>query len=432
MVDADVDAVRVCETRAGSFGQAFQTGEFDDIVELFESGAAEEFVTLLKEDGLGTLLSDEPSFVFRRCRRALEALYGDIESATVSEATETEESIHVSVTFHCESGSTQVGLEFNQEGEITEVSFRDSYTPPSYVDTALFDEQSVTIDCGDIELEGVLTMPIEVDNPPIALLILGAGELEKEYTFGPNQFFKDLAWGLATEGIATLRYDKREAVTDISPDERTLETLYFSDGVAALERAAGITGVDSSGVFVVGHSQGGRCAFEIARRHGDVAGVAALDSPLLKPLEPEPDHYHDLLELDGELPPFVHELTDEYAAERRRFFDEDYEPDGEVMEIPAMYLDSTYAYDQFEIATSLSVPLFIYQMELELRAPEEKRSQWKTVVSGEKDTLIQRPELNHNFQRGEQPRSMLEPVLFHQNVDYTVIDDLASWISNVS
>ena len=431
MTGSNVDVIRACETRADSFGQAFKTGEFDDVVELFEPDAAKEFVASLKKGELATFLSDEPTFVFRRCRRALEALYGDIESTTVSEPTETEGYIRVSVTFHCENGTTQLGLQFNQEGAITELSFLDSYTPPSYVETEVIEESSVTIDCGDIELDGVVTMPTEADNPPIAVLVLGAGELDKDYTSGPNRFFKDLAWGLAMEGIATLRYDKREAVTEILPDERTLERLYFSDGVAALDRATDISGVDSSGMFVVGHSQGGRCAFEIARRYGDVAGVAALDSPLLKPLERELDHFRDLLELDGELPPFVNELADIYPSERRRFFDGEYEPDGEVMELPATYLDSTYAYDQFETAASLSVPVFIYQMELELRASEEKRGQWDAVVSGEKDTIIQRPELNHNFQRGEEPRSMLETVLFHQNVDDIVIDDLASWISNV-
>lgn len=431
MTGSNVDVIRACETRADSFGQAFKTGEFDDVVELFEPDAAKEFVASLKKGELATFLSDEPTFVFRRCRRALEALYGDIESTTVSEPTETEGYIRVSVTFHCENGTTQLGLQFNQEGAITELSFLDSYTPPSYVETEVIEECSVTIDCGDIELDGVVTMPTEADNPPIAVLVLGAGELDKDYTSGPNQFFKDLAWGLAMEGIATLRYDKREAVTEIPPEERTLEKQYISDGVAALDRATDISGVDSSGMFVVGHSQGGRCAFEIARRYGDVAGVAALDSPLLKPLERELDHFRDLLELDGELPPFVNELADIYPSERRRFFDGEYEPDGEVMELPATYLDSTYAYDQFETAASLSVPVFIYQMELELRASEEKRGQWDAVVSGEKDTIIQRPELNHNFQRGEQPRSMLETVLFHQNVDDIVIDDLASWISNV-
>lgn len=431
MADTDADIIQECETRAGSFGQAFQTGEFDDAVTLFEPGAAEEFVASLKEEGLGPFLGDDPTFVLRRCRRAIKALFGDIESATISELTEENTAIVVTSTFNCANGTTQLDLKFNQHTEITDLSFADSYTPPSYADTDAFDEYSVTIDCRDIELDGYVTLPTEHDNPPLAVLVLGAGDLDKNYTSGPNRFFKDLAWGLATEGIATLRYDKRETVTDISPEERTLDTCYFSDGVAAVDRATDIADIDSSAVFVIGHSQGGRCAFEIARRYGDVAGVAALDSPLLKPLEPEPEHYQDLLELDGELPSFVEGLTDEYTTERARFIDGDYGPDDDIMDLPATYLDSTYAYDQFETAESLSVPLFIYQMWLALQAPEEKRAQWEDIISSEQDTILQRPELNHHFQRGEQPRSMLEPVILHKSVDYTVIDDLASWISKV-
>ncbi|MFP8890588.1 hypothetical protein ACLI4U_12525 [Natrialbaceae archaeon A-CW2] len=88
-------------------------------------------------------------------------------------------------------------------------------------------------------------------------------------------------------------------------------------------------------------------------------------------------------------------------------------------------------YDQIEAAASLSVPLFIDQMEAELRAPKENRGQWDYVVSGDKDAIVQRPELNHNFQLSEHPESMLEPVCFHRNVDNTVIGDPASWISKV-
>ncbi len=432
MSSIDAESVSKCEETARDFGQAFQNGEFDELAEFFEPGAVDEFIKSLTEAGLGTLLSDDPVFVFRRCRRAMEALYGPIESLSVTESTIEDGSVVVTAAFHCENETTPLQIECTPTAAIDALTFPDSYTEPGYVDSTAFEEYPVTIECGDIALDALVTMPTRQENPSVALLVPGAGEVGKNYESGPNQFFKDLAWGLASEGVATLRYDKREAVTDIQPAERTLDTLYFSDGVAALERTAAIETVDSSNVVVIGHSQGGRCAFEIARRYGDVAGVAALDSPLLKPLESDPEQYHDLLEIDGEIPPFVEELTERYVSERERFFDGDYEHDGEIMNIPVPYLESTYEYDQFEAAKSLSVPIFIYQMALERRAPEEKRARWDEVASGEQDVIVERPELNHNFQRGDQPRSLLEPVLFHRSVDTVVIDDLATWITDIT
>ncbi|MFP9193951.1 hypothetical protein ACLI4Q_20325 [Natrialbaceae archaeon A-CW1-1] len=156
MIESDADTVQECETQAGFFGRAFQTGEFDDVVGMFEPGAAEEFVASLKKGELGTVLSDDPRFVLRRRRRAIEALYENIESTTISETTETNKRIVVTGTFHCEDGVAEFELVFNQDDEITDLVFPDSYSPPSYVDTVVFDEYPVTIDCGDISLDGVV------------------------------------------------------------------------------------------------------------------------------------------------------------------------------------------------------------------------------------------------------------------------------------
>lgn len=428
MGSIDSAVIGDCEKTVRRFAETVQHGELEDAVELFAPGAADEFVASLTETGPEMLLSDDPALVLRRCRRAIQALYGPMEGHSITGSAVREDSVVVTVAFQCENGTTELDIGLTPDAAIEDVSFPDSYSEPEYVDTDAFEEYPVTVDSGDVELEGLVTKPTERENPPVAVLILGAGEHDRDYTSGPNRFFRDLAWGLATEGIATLRYDKRETVTDIPPAERTLETLYFSDGVAALERAAAIEDVDSSALYVVGHSQGGRCAFEIGRRYGDVAGVAALDSPLVKPLERDVEQFAALLEIDGKLPDFVEEMAETYESERTRFFDDEYDSDDELMNLPATYLDSTYEYDQFETAKSLSVPVFISQMEVALRAPEEKRGRWDEVTSGEQDTVVQRPELNHSFQRGEQPRSMLEPALFHRSVDEVVIDDLVRWI----
>lgn len=420
-----------CEATARAFGQSLQQGEFEQAVDLFDADAAADFVASLQQEGPGLYLSDDPAFVLRRVRRAIRAFYGPIESVSVTESTVREDALTVSITFQCAHEEKQATLTFNQENKIVDLSFPDTYSPPAYADQNAFDEFPVTIDCGDIELDGRVTMPVEREDPPIAVLIPGAGELGKNYTYGPNRFLKDLAWGLATEGIATLRYDKREAVTEIPPSEQTLERRYVADGIAVLERAADLSDVDAEALFVIGHSQGGRSGFEIARRYSDVAGVAALDPPLLNPLEADVEYHQDLLEIDGELPPFIDELSEQYEHEQQRFENGEYEPDEHILGTWGSWLDSTWAYDQFNTAASLSTPLLIYQMDLELRAPEEKRDQWNDVLSDEQDTLIQRPELNHHFQRNTiQPQSLLESFLFHRNVDETVVEDVVAWVQN--
>src|SRR5690606_5697568 len=93
-----------------------------------------------------------------------------------------------------------------------------------------------------------------------------------------NRPFRDLAWGLASCGIAVLRYDKRSYARPASlGDDATVEEEVIADAVAALADARSAEGVDSARVVLLGHSLGGTLAPEIAgRSDGGVAGVVLL------------------------------------------------------------------------------------------------------------------------------------------------------------
>jgi len=61
--------------------------------------------------------------------------------------------------------------------------------------------------------DAYLTVPPEIERPPVALLIAGSGSIDHDGN-GPKvkpATLKKLAEQLATRGIATLRYDKRGA-----------------------------------------------------------------------------------------------------------------------------------------------------------------------------------------------------------------------------
>ncbi|HLX16911.1 MAG TPA: alpha/beta fold hydrolase [Bradyrhizobium sp.] len=118
-------------------------------------------------------------------------------------------------------------------------------------------------------IDAVLTVPADVDRPPVALLIAGSGSTDHDGN-GPQvkpATLKKLAEQLAARKIATLRYDKRGA-GGWKPQFGAPEDFRFKDYVD--DAVSLVNYLRSSGKFaqvaVIGHSEGGLVAILTARR----------------------------------------------------------------------------------------------------------------------------------------------------------------------
>jgi uncharacterized protein len=118
-------------------------------------------------------------------------------------------------------------------------------------------------------IDAVLTIPPDVERPPVALLIAGSGTTDRDGN-GPQikpATLKKLSEQLAARKIATLRYDKRGA-GGWKPEFGRPEDFRFKDYVD--DAAALVNYLRGNGKFsrvvLVGHSEGGLVAILTARR----------------------------------------------------------------------------------------------------------------------------------------------------------------------
>ena len=152
---------------------------------------------------------------------------------------------------------------------------------PARADTvppAAATESPYTIHSGDLGLAGTLVVPRGVaERVPIAVIIAGSGPTDRNGNslmgIRPNSYAQ-LAWRLAEQGIATLRYDKRGMPGTQGTFDITQMTLddFAADARAAAESLAR----DSrfSRVVLVGHSEGASLALIAARQGAPIAGLA--------------------------------------------------------------------------------------------------------------------------------------------------------------
>jgi uncharacterized protein len=145
------------------------------------------------------------------------------------------------------------------------------------------DERNVAFTSDGLKFPAILALPRTAKGPaPVIVLVQGSGPHDADETIGPIKPFRDLAWGLAADGIATLRYEKR---THLAPEtfrpHPDLDHEVTIDAVAALAFASAQPEVDPRRVFLLGHSLGGTMAPVIAadrlqQAPGSVRGIIFL------------------------------------------------------------------------------------------------------------------------------------------------------------
>ena len=128
-------------------------------------------------------------------------------------------------------------------------------------------------------LYGSLVLPKSDKPVPVVLIIAGSGPTDRNGNNtqgGRNDSLKKLAWHLAQNNIASVRFDKRGIAESrpAAPDERTLNLdQYVTDAVAWGNKLK--ADPRFADVFVLGHSEGALIA-SLAAPGMDAAGVISI------------------------------------------------------------------------------------------------------------------------------------------------------------
>ena len=153
-------------------------------------------------------------------------------------------------------------------------------------------EQSVRLETSTGTLHGTLLVPSGQGPHPAVLIIAGSGPTDRNGNTplvpGANNSLKLLAEGLAAQGVASVRYDKRGVgqSAPAGPSEAELRFDTYADDAAAWVRQLQSDSRFSS-VVVLGHSEGsllGMLAAQRARADAfvSIAGVARRASEVLR------------------------------------------------------------------------------------------------------------------------------------------------------
>jgi len=304
------------------------------------------------------------------------------------------------------------------------------YAAPAYVDSAAFREVELQVGAAPA-LPAVLTLPRRGARFPIAVLVHGSGPNDRDESIGPNKPFRDLAWGLASRGVAVLRYDKRTRAHPASlPPTVTVEQEVIVDALAALAAARAAEGVDTGRVFLLGHSLGAALAPEIAARDGRVAGVVMLAPPARTSsavLADQLGYLDSLTRAAGQTP-------DAQLAAARALL-----PQLEARTLPAttdvLGVPASYWYDlddrtPLDRARALTAPMLLLFGGRDYQVTDADVRLWRDALAGRAAATVRvLPELNHLFVAGSGRATPAEYTSAPGHVAESVVAELARFLT---
>lgn len=311
------------------------------------------------------------------------------------------------------------------------------YEQPTYVDPAQFDELACEVGRGTflLTLPGTISLPKGTGPFPALLLVHGSGPHDRDETIGPNKPFRDLAHGLASRGIAVLRYEKRTRQHPLAMallPKLTVKEESIDDAVVAFDLLAKHPKVDPKRIFLLGHSLGGMLIPRIAERQDKFAGFVSLAGST-RPLEDlvlEQSKY--ILGLDGWTEADeqkIEELQRQVALVKSdKLTPQTSARDLPLGSVPATYWLDLRDYHPAESAQRIKQPLLILQGERDYQVTKDDYALWQAALTNHANvTLRSYPKLNHLFMSGEgksRPSEYLRP----GHIDKEVIVDVANWI----
>jgi len=344
------------------------------------------------------------------------------------------------VTSQFERATIDVKVVFDAEDRITGLWFLPGESqqvagPPPYAQPDYFEEVEVSVGDDEWALPGTLSLPKGEGPFPAVVLVHGSGPNDRDETVAGVKPFRDLAWGLASRGVAVLRYEKRTRAHGRKLLQQqaalTVKDEVVDDALAAVELLRGRERIDEERIIVLGHSLGGMLVPRIARRDEGIAGFIAMAAPARGMEDAVLRQTSYVFGLDGKISDAEQKQLQRIQGQVERIKDlqpSDAESGQMFLGASAAYWLDLRGYDPPREAAEMRRPLLVLHGGRDYQVPRAEFERWKRALEDHPNaTCRDYPHLNHLFVSGQgrsTPSEYQEPA----NVSELVVRDIAEWI----
>ncbi|MED0932639.1 alpha/beta fold hydrolase [Bacillus mobilis] len=364
----------------------------------------------------------------------------EIEEVTQKEINSVHTNVEIKLAF--EQTTVPILIKLDPSGKIDDFQLNMPFSPvadrPSYSKPESFVDKEVVVGSGAFPLPGTLSVPKGKGPFPAVVLVHGAGAADQDSATYALKPFRDLAEGLASKGIAVLRYNKRTyehgLKTELSPfytiDKETTDDALFVTRFLQNEPM-----VDKNQIYILGHSQGGMVIPRIIEKdqNQNIAGAIVMGGAARAFTDNVLDQLEYRLSIGAMKPEEYKYYKSQFELLNDPNFSSQNPPKDFSLGSP-VYWDSIRKIKAAEMSKEQKTPLLILQGERDYQVPSKTEIPfWKEQLK-ERDNIDYRlyPKLNHFFTEGDGELSKPEEYYSPANIPEYVINDIATWVQERS
>ncbi|MDT3496373.1 prolyl oligopeptidase family serine peptidase [Bacillus toyonensis] len=364
----------------------------------------------------------------------------EIGEVTQKETNSVHTNVEIKLVF--EQFTVPLLIKLDPSGKIDDFQLSMSFSPvaerPSYSKPESFVDKEVVVGSGAFPLPGTLSVPKGKGPFPAVILVQGSGATDQDETAFALKPFRDLAEGLASKGIAVLRYNKRtyeHGLKTQSSPFYTVDKETTDDALLVTHFLKNEPLIDKNQIYILGHSQGGMMLPKMIEKdqNQNIAGAIVMGGPARTIQDVVLDQFEYLFSIGAMKP-------DEYKFYKSQFellndpnFSSQNPPKNFYLG-SAVFWDSIRKIKAAEMSKEQKTPLLIIQGERDYQVQSKiEIPLWKEQLK-ERDNVDYRlyPKLNHFFTEGDGELSKPDEYYSPANIPEYVINDIATWVQGRS
>ncbi|MCI6498609.1 MAG: DUF3887 domain-containing protein [Lachnospiraceae bacterium] len=277
-------------------------------------------------------------------------------------------------------------------------------------------ENHITI--GEYNVDGILTLPVSGEKCPVVVMVQGSGQSDYNEKSGDVKPFEDIAIGLAENGIASIRINKRfYQYPELYSDDATIYDEVLNDIYDAIDYVENDKKIDTDRIYLLGHSLGAMLGPKIINEKKSICGFISMAGSPRKLediiLDQNKEYLSELDIEEKEKEKQLQEVID--IVEKIKNIDESSRET--LLGASAKYWISLDSIDYKALSQNVTIPV------LALQGDEDKQISVGTDFSELKQIFSENGEyilyegLDHLFMKDGETR-----------VDDKVIEDIIKWI----